>query len=123
MKKVAFTVICNNGDGRRELLLPGKRVICSRCDGEGKHTNPAIDSHGITQEEFDENPGFQEAYMRGDYDVTCHECRGERVLSELNLDCLPKALRKRVEFTLNACESERAEIRHYQRLAAMGIEY
>lgn len=121
--KVKFTVICNHGAGHRELLLPGKRIVCPRCNGEGKHTNPAIDSHGISQEEFDENPGFQEAYMSGVYDITCEKCRGERVIPELLFDRLPKALLKRVNATLDSIADIQRERRHYQRMAAMGIEF
>jgi hypothetical protein len=59
-----------------EVELPAKWDVCSRCDGEGKHVNPSIDSHGISREEFDEDPDFEEAYFRGDYDVRCEECKG-----------------------------------------------
>lgn len=121
--RVKFTVTCFNGDATRDLLLPGRYVVCSRCSGEGKHSNPAIDSHGISQEEFDDNPGFQEAYMSGVYDISCEVCKGKRVVPELILERLPKALRKRVESTLAEQRDYMAESAHYHRLAAMGIEY
>jgi len=121
--KVKFTVICGHGDGRRDLLLPGKYEVCPRCEGKGKHTNPAIDGDGLTQEDFDENPGFFEAYMSGLYDISCEECGGERVKPQLALDRLPKMLRKRVEDTLEIVEMDRREAAHYRRLSAMGIEY
>lgn len=121
--RVKFTVTCFNGDGTRDLLLPGRRVVCSRCDGNGTHTNPAIDEHGISPQEFDEDPDFREAYFSGAYDVRCEECRGEKVLPELDLARLPKALRKRIESTLADQESIRRENAHYKRLASMGIEY
>lgn len=121
--KVKFTVTCFNGDGTRDLLLPGKYRVCPRCDGEGKHVNPAIDANGISPQEFDEDPDFREAYFSGAYDIKCEECKGERVLPEVIFDRLPKALLKRVRDTLNAQESYRQENEHYRRLAAMGIEY
>lgn len=121
--KIPFTVVCNNGDGRRELLLPGRNAVCRRCDGTGSHTNPAIDEHGISPSEFEEDPDFREAYFSGVYDVRCEDCRGERVVPEIVVDRLPKALRARVEATLDMFADERAERAHYRRLAAMGIEY
>lgn len=53
-----------------------KWEVCPTCDGRGKHTNPSIDAHGITEDEFAEDPGFKEEYMRGAYDVMCYECKG-----------------------------------------------
>lgn len=121
--RVKFTVTCNKGDGTRELLLPGEYIVCTKCRGEGKHTNPAIDSHGISQEEFDENPGFQEAYMNGVYDIPCEKCNGERLLPRVFLEMLPKKLHERVQGTISAQEDYWAETAHYWRLTAMGIEY
>jgi RecJ-like exonuclease len=56
--------------------LPHRWEICSRCRGEGKHCNPAIDGNGLTREDFDEDPDFAEMYFSGAYDVPCHECGG-----------------------------------------------
>jgi DnaJ-class molecular chaperone len=127
MQKISFTVICNNGDGRRELMLPGtsKNVICSRCDGEGVHCNPAIDGHGISPEEFDEDPDFRENYFSGVYDVRCEECHGEKIIKQqrLALEFIPAPLRKRIHDTLAATADEASERAHYKRLAAAGIEY
>ncbi len=51
-------------------------MICDLCDGEGSYVNPAIDSHGLTAEDFAEDPDFAHSYMRGDYNVSCRECNG-----------------------------------------------
>jgi len=64
--------------------LQAKYEVCQTCDGKGRHVNPSVDSHGITRDEFDEDPGFMEAYVRGDYDVTCYECKGKRVTLEVD---------------------------------------
>lgn len=74
-----FTIDEDTGD---EVVneLPSRKEVCGRCYGEGKHVNPNIDSHGISREEFDEDPDFKEAYFSGVYDVTCHECNGLRVV-------------------------------------------
>lgn len=52
-----------------------KWIICIVCDGEGKVVNPAIDSNGLTAEDF-EDRDFAEAYRTGQYDVTCTACQG-----------------------------------------------
>ena len=64
-----------------KILMPTKRRICWKCDGKGTHVNPSIDGHGLTREDFDEDPDFKEAYMRGDYDIQCTTCKGEKVIS------------------------------------------
>jgi hypothetical protein len=66
--------------------LPFKYVTCGLCDGKGKHVNPSIDYCGITQEDFDDDPGFKEDYFSGVYDVTCYRCHGKRVEPKLNID-------------------------------------
>lgn len=62
--------------------FPARKEICHRCDGEGQHTNPNIDGHGITAEEWhnewDEDE--REGYMNGRYDVVCEECRGNKIV-------------------------------------------
>jgi hypothetical protein len=55
--------------------------VCPLCEGHGKHVNPSIDAHGLSREDFDEDPDFAESYSRGDYDVRCTLCRGEKVVS------------------------------------------
>lgn len=59
---------------------PAKYAVCPRCDGKGTHVNPSVDGHGISREEFDQDPDFEEAYFDGVYDVVCYECKGERVI-------------------------------------------
>jgi hypothetical protein len=53
-----------------------KWEVCGTCYGEGKHVNPSIDASGLTREDFDREPGFEEAYMSGRYDQPCNECKG-----------------------------------------------
>jgi hypothetical protein len=66
-----------------ELEIRSKKVVCWQCRGEGTHVDPAIDGHGITQEEMDRlGPEFLEDYLRGMFDVPCQECNGLRVLDE-----------------------------------------
>lgn len=62
--------------------LPAKFEVCTRCRGEGTHTNPSIDGNGITASEMDElGDDFREDYMDGVYDVSCSVCHGRRVVA------------------------------------------
>ena len=81
-------VIENDFGIERTLELPGKYEICPRCAGEGKIVNPNVDGHGISPEEFAEDPDFKEAYFSGVYDIACTECNGQRVVPELDRDYL-----------------------------------
>lgn len=67
-------------DDEDELKLPARYEVCRRCDGKGTHVNPAVDGHGISPEEFVEDPDFEEAYFSGRYDVNCYECSGKCVV-------------------------------------------
>lgn len=50
--------------------------ICPTCRGNGTIVNPSIDGNGLSREDFDEDPDFEEAYFRGDYDISCPDCEG-----------------------------------------------
>jgi len=61
--------------------LPARMMICGRCEGKGTHTNPSIDGNGISAEEMHElGDDFKEDYMAGVYDITCTQCKGEKVM-------------------------------------------
>lgn len=47
------------------------------CEGEGTTVNPNIDAHGLTAEDFREDPDFAENYFSGTYDVPCRACGGK----------------------------------------------
>ena len=86
-KKGTVTLTIETEDGDEiETDFPAKFEVCGTCEGEGTHVNPSVDSHGISQEEFDEDPDFREKYMSGQYDVTCNECRGLRVVPAVNVE-------------------------------------
>lgn len=74
-----------------EVKIPAKFEVCDTCRGKGTHVNPNIDGHGISAEEWngpDWDQEEQEAYMSGRYDVTCYECKGERVVKAVDWDRL-----------------------------------
>lgn len=55
--------------------MPARWEICARCEGDGHHSNPAIDGNGITQSEWAEwEADEREAYMSGRYDIGCKDC-------------------------------------------------
>lgn len=68
--------------------------VCERCEGRGTITNPNIDGNGISQEEFDEDPDFREAYFSGIYDIGCPECNGLRVRPWVNEQFLGEQQKK-----------------------------
>lgn len=92
MKKIEFTY--ENDDGEEVVVeFPAKYEVCGRCQGEGKHVNPSIDGHGITMDEWygpDWDDESRDTYMSGGYDVTCHECKGERVVLFVDEDVVDK---------------------------------
>ena len=57
-------------------------VVCPVCDGRGSYVNPNIDRHGLTREDFDEDPDFAEDYMSGRFDIVCALCHGSNVIPE-----------------------------------------
>jgi hypothetical protein len=73
--------------------VPAKYAVCSVCEGRGTHVNPAIDGHGLTAEDFEQDPDFEEAYFEGRYDVSCEECNGLRVVPEVDEPSLTKRQR------------------------------
>lgn len=73
------TITIEDADGN-ELELPARFEVCSRCEGEGTHTNPAIDGNGLTAEDLADDD-FRQDYMGGVYDVACEKCAGARVVA------------------------------------------
>lgn len=100
--KFIFTLVDAEGE-EIEVSLPARFEVCHRCKGSGRHVNEAIDGNGLTREDFDEDPDFEEAYFRGDYDVTCTLCHGDRVVSEVDEERLTESQREQYE---RYCESK-----------------
>jgi hypothetical protein len=86
-----MVIVVHEGDDADEgpLEVPAVFEVCSTCEGQGKHVNPAIDAHGLSAEDFDEDPDFEEAYFSGMYDVRCAECGGRRVVPVVAENCDP----------------------------------
>ncbi len=67
-----------------ELEVPFKYEACGLCNGKGYHVNPSIDSHGLSAEDFYDDPDFREDYFSGRYDIPCNSCHGVRVTPVLD---------------------------------------
>ena len=96
----------DSADMLRDVEFPARFAVCPTCEGKGSHVNPNVDRKGISQEDFDADPDFKEAYLSGAYDVTCHECAGKRVVPEVNTD----ALSDEQKTALAAWEQEQADL-------------
>lgn len=81
----------------KELSVPARYEVCDLCEGKGKHVNPSIDSHGISLEDFDDDPDFGEDYFSGRYDVLCAQCCGEKITPVPDYDRMPKKFAAWVE--------------------------
>jgi hypothetical protein len=97
---------CESEEGCSNCFLevPAKRVVCSRCNGTGRH-DPEAWSNGLSQEFLDErDEEWHEDYMAGKFDVVCTECKGQNVVDAIDWDsCTP--------------EQQKAADDHYQELA------
>lgn len=87
---LGYVTLYNDDGDEEEVSFPVKFEVCGGCNGKGTHVNRAIDSHGISPEEFAEDPSFQEAYFSGVYDVTCEDCGGDRVMPYIDDDACKK---------------------------------
>jgi hypothetical protein len=99
-------VFSEDGDVSEEITVRFEWGICSTCNGRGSHTNPSIDSQGLTAEDFLEDPGFVDDYLSGIYDVPCVECGGQRVVPVPAHDDpeSPRVFERMAEIARAACE-------------------
>lgn len=106
MKPICFTVEDEITGEEVEHKLPAKWVICDRCRGNGKHVNPNVDGHGISREEFDEDPDFEEAYFAGRYDVRCEADCNDGKVPAVDEENLTEAMKKTYERYLKLQDEE-----------------
>ena len=104
-----------------EEWVPFEFQVCGTCQGRGKHVNPSIDCDGLTAEDFAEDPDFEEAYFRGDYDITCTVCNGKRVVPVPDLERCAAEQKEMIE-RQEECERMDEEDRRVQ-LRESGIYY
>jgi hypothetical protein len=112
-------ILLEDDDGdEEEASVRVKYVVCETCEGRGKHVNPSIDGNGLTSEDFAEDPEFREEYMSGRYDVTCYECKGERVVLDLDRDNVEASLLARIDSMLEEREDDERERAAERRMGA-----
>lgn len=109
-------------DGEPVVIeLPVEFEVCWQCSGSGTHVDPAIDGHGLTHDDFADDPDFAEAYFNGAYDVQCYECGGRNVVPVVVED--PKKLNEQQKVWLKMyhdyCDEEAA----YQRICEYERRY
>ena len=78
----------NDDDEEVKVELPARFEVCELCNGRGTHVHPSVDACGISKNDFDDDPEFEEAYFGGHYDVACYRCKGKRVEPIVNEDIL-----------------------------------
>ncbi len=91
----------------RPVWFPIEWIVCSGCQGRGEYVNPSIDSHGLSQEDFDQDPDFRDDYRSGVYNVTCELCKGRAVMPELpEADDILRTARDKFLDQMHAWDSE-----------------
>jgi hypothetical protein len=101
------------GVAEEDVTVAVKFEVCPTCCGKGTFVNPDIDRHGLSREDFDNDPEFEEDYRRGRYNVQCTHCEGARVVPV----AVDKTMRERIQTQLR--ERLRSE-REYANEQAMG---
>lgn len=111
-----FIVVEDDDEGDIKLLC--KWGVCPTCEGNGSHTNPNIDCGGISAEDFYEDPGFAEDYFNGAYDQPCNECKGLRVVPEVDRNNNSKEMIERYDDHLRFEAEYAAEVAAERRMGA-----
>ena len=94
-KMIGWIELYDEDGDSEEVEVSIKYRVCPTCQGRGSHVNPSIDAGGLSREDFDSDPDFEENYYGGAYDVSCYECGSKRVSPEL--DDVPPELMERLE--------------------------
>lgn len=101
-----------------EVAVPICFVVCPSCQGKGSYVDPAIDAQGLTPEELAEDPEFAENYLQdgGLYDITCAQCRGLRVVPEVDPGRCAPTLVRRVRKLITEIEKMAYDFVHEQEM-------
>ena len=92
-ENMTLQVTLDVAGAEKSFTFPCKYDVCDLCDGKGRHVNPSIDAHGISPDEFEDDPEFEEDYFGGVYDIPCNQCRGKRVQPVIDREAVdPEAL-------------------------------
>ena len=103
------------------VSFPMHNEVCDLCRGNGAHTNASIDASGITDEDWDRDPGFYEDYTRGAFQQTCNQCNGKNVVPTIDRQNLSDMQLKLLAY---ADESDQDDYNDYRtRCAEDGIRW
>lgn len=123
MPKFVFTYLSERTGYEYQVTVPGKRAMCEECDGRGTVLMDGLRGHAFSSEELFEDESFAEGYFRGDYDVKCDVCHGEKVVIEPDESRMSKRQLMLWNLTRQRLADAEAEARHYRQLRNAGIEY
>lgn len=71
----------------RDEEATGRFVVCPECEGEGSHGPGFVWTQDeVEQEDPEEFAEMQAALRRGQFDVPCEFCHGQRVVTQDQLD-------------------------------------
>lgn len=102
--------------GYEPVELPARYEVCPTCEGRGRVDNLGPMTGDEYREACHDCEDFAANYRNGLYDVTCHECKGLRVVTVVDEDRLDKATIARLHQhydDLAADEAERRAERRY----------
>lgn len=112
MKKINFThpaLTDEETDKPIVLKVQAQRVVCPCCEGEGRTDRRDIDTSRLV-ENMEEDGDFEglEAYEKGAFSQTCPQCKGLRIVDEVNWEAFHRDFpneTKEIEFW-EKCERE-----------------
>jgi len=94
---VEFTHFVGKEETEESIVFSVRFDICHLCRGKGTHVNPSIDCGGLTQDDWDCDPYFEDEYFSGSYDMPCNECNAKRVVPVMNRYILTDEQKRVVE--------------------------
>lgn len=104
----------DGGSYEESIEVPIEFVVCTLCEGKGTHVNPSIDSHGLTRDDFLEDPEFAEDYFRGVYDIPCNLCSGSNVIPK----CSDPKIQKIIDEARQERQQHHLEVEAERRMGA-----
>ena len=115
----AEVTVYDEDDDEVVETMPVKHKVCDLCDGSGSHVNPAIDSGGLTFDDWDGDPDFAEDYRSGRYDISCLACDGSGNSVEIDEDRLDDRQRE----VLELLEERARDDAEYEAMVASEIRF
>ena len=121
-QRVAITVslVIWGANADHLVTFPAHNEVCDRCEGRGKHVNPAIDGNGLSPNDPDLDDDFWDTYWSGGYDVACYSCNGNRVVPVVNPDTLKPWKKRQYALYQRQQDDRRATEREHAAERAMG---